>query len=1573
MKTTDIPYYNDYISPKLLSSLISESTEVKGIPGLREVGLGGGLETEGALRFVCELYELLKPKLNQILNQRIIDRKFIDQRTAACFELNQKLNIDLLDPNYETVIGHEDGDGRIVIGPKNEYYCRRGSGAPVAPIPESLQGNHITLFGPPDDAKLSINAMNAIHRKIKDEPAIVGEILSNSTQNPFWGADDEDSKTPLRRDLISAGENLRGCFDGDLQFTDPRNQKEYRLEKDRLSLPIKRFPGLALPCTFLIYQGSPLPLHLYDFALHLYQNWKHEKALSYYVPKLENEEEAAYIKLMVETAETLLKKEHQAYRLGSVRLFIVLENPRAIFRVNEIMDALFPYFAGASLGWHDYLASTARLFKNDGNYRIPVKADPDIVIKYIKASHDLLAEVVGSRGGIKIGGMYGILPMENNLWSPSFQLTMKGFIKDVVTQMKRNLSGFWVAHPDFIRMGLALVEAWKLKDQSPQPLEDLVTSLLLPEHHSEILKFIHGPDIQGLEMDNPRYPRSLIVADLKESTFIANHDPEEIRYNVFQSLQYLTDWLSGNGCVALPAQIQGTPVRVMDDLATAERSRWEVWHEIHHGRIRVEEFIKIAHEELEFIRKDLSNTKKIVQVKWDERTAHWYPIAHKLMIKLMTSAEPVEFATELLLPFTIESIRNSPDPLKTLLAIDPEKYSLDPYVERLDHYFSICGNISFAKPLAKQLSIDLKTAEDLILKFTLEELNEAASFHGNIGESKKSLDEVASKEQALVMKDGAEIQEKLLKLGKEYQNKFGFKYLISAQGKTGHELMTDLEARLTHDSPTEFTRAKKELYEISLKRLRPLLSSDLAARIETLRVQNGVVGAQIAIQTGSNAVQSLVSGDAVKGEVSLAADTWLELASLSKTIASAYALEYFQSRKISLHTSVNSLFEKTPSSFRIHSLNPAHPEWAEQVTITHLMKHNALNLHYVEGTASSNSMPSAGEILAGKASYWKPEVGALFEPGSGFQYSGGGFLVLEHLIESLEGQSIYELSKSFFESLKINELGFQQKSVHGPTYAHGYLKTGNEVNGTRLMFPAFAAGAMGTARGYLAFLHQLSEAFHAQSPDTAISHETAVRMLEDTDTASQSFMGVNIGIGVFIADAGANRFAIHQGANDGFRCLSLYCFKGPDTGKGFVILSNSDVNAVLFAAQAAQEIFKELKLHGVDLSAFSQQFDTSKVPSEEIVNLGYKELVFKAFFPDLPEAIIQKGPRDPLASINLATQSKITRVSNQRFARAENLISEYLPAFDPELYGRQGKVMDSWESARHNPRAYDSVELNLKTPSKIKYISLSTQYHLGNQAQFVEILGKKDPKDPWTPLVPKTGMEGHALKKILSKDPENLYTTIEVRMFPDGGLSRLGLYGDELPDTAKLQYTAAETAVCERFKEAIPQPKKPLTPKYKTDADKINANWSKLAPGTPVDLASQAYGGKILEASNEHYGPAFQVISPYPPLHMFDGLESARSREPGHTDFVVIELGKPAKIERIEIDFKYFVNNNPKDIQIDGLSDGKWLTLVPKTHVKPFAGNDYFVEPRHSGIFSQLKVTVFPDGGMNRIHVFGIA
>ena len=653
MYQRDLPYYEDYISIELQQYLLPYLTSIDGVEGLYQVGSVIRGENPLALAFMCQLYDRVKSELYKVLTQRREDRQFIDKTTSVLADFNRERNIDFLSEAYKTIIGKADLTGRVVVGPLRQSYATQSDGASVAPIPKHLDDFHVTLFGPPDDEKLSINAMNAYHRRLKEEPAIVAEILKNNLLHPKWGADHEDSKTPLHEDLCRANLNLSKCLNGTFHFFDDARQKQYELADSFLSYPIKRFAGLALPAPFLFYCDNPIPLHLYDFALHLFEHYANPDALTFYVPKLENEEEARYIRLMVHTAEEIIQASHPEYAIGTVRLIIVLENPRAVFRVHEMIDALYPYFLGASLGWHDYLGSTARLFKEDPNYRIPAKTDPDIVIKYIKASHELLVNVVGTRGGIKIGGMYGVLPTSTSLYSESFQVTLRGFFRDVVTQLKRNLSGYWVAHPDFIRIGIALAVAWETKLKGDEaPLKAMIDQLLNPKYAEEIWAFVQSDDIEGLNPTDPLYDRSLIVADLTPEEHTLNHHPDEVRYNVFQTLQYLTDWLSGNGCVALPATIQEIPVRVMDDLATAERSRWEVWHEIYHGRFSRETLIRIAHEEMNFIRRNLSNDSKKVQVHYTEENAKWYEVALHLMLKLMTDLNPVEFATELLMPFT---------------------------------------------------------------------------------------------------------------------------------------------------------------------------------------------------------------------------------------------------------------------------------------------------------------------------------------------------------------------------------------------------------------------------------------------------------------------------------------------------------------------------------------------------------------------------------------------------------------------------------------------------------------------------------------------------------------------------------------------------------------------------------------------------------------------------------------------------------------------------------------------------------------------------------------------------------
>lgn len=1564
MPQFEIPYYHDYISSELADYLIQNSTPFEEILHLRQVGPNTGLETPAALQFLVSLYTQLEADLKKILLQRQLDRKFIDERVKACHEFNENLGHDFSTQDYQTIIGLEDSNARVVVGPKNKNYCHPIDNKPIAPVPDFLKGPHVTLFGPPGTAKMAINAMNTYYRKLKDEPEIVEKLLLTNTSLPKWGADDEDSKTPLRADLVSSSVNLTQCFEKNIKYYEDDTKKEYLLASENLSIPIKRFPGLALPCTFLFYNNSPIPLHLYDFALHLFKNWSRPESLVFYVPKLENEEEAAYIHKMVFEAEKLIKSLHPEYQLGSIRLMIVLENPRAILRTHEIIDALYPYFVGASLGWHDYLASTARLFKEDSHYRIPVKADPDIVIKYIKASHNLLADVVGSRGGIKVGGMYGILPLDNNPRSESFQITIKGYIKDVITQMKRNLTGFWVAHPDFVRLGLALVEAWRLYALGNiQPLHELIEKLLDKKYHQEVIDFIQKPDIAGLDKNDPQYVRSLIVADIKESDFIANNHPDEIRYNVFQSLQYLTDWLSGNGCVALPAHVHGVAVRVMDDLATAERSRWEVWHEIYHGRFKVEDFLKIAFEELHFIRKDLSNKDKIVQVKWTAQTEKWYPIAFQLMVQLMTAKKPVEFATELLMPFTVESIRNADEPLLEIKKIDPNKYHLDLDISLFNYYFEICGCADFAKKMSHNLVLDLSLAKNLILNFTKEQILEAASFHGNIGESKSKLDSFASAEQALVHNHEQEVIHQLIELGETYLNKFKMKFLISAKNKTGVELLKALKSRLNNTEAEELENAKQALWEISYKRFleKPInkLHDELIELQKKYQINNASLAISIneKIQTFELDTQGLNTGNTHV----------FQLASLSKSLATAFAIEYFKKKNIPLETSVSKILADYGSQLK---LEPS--AWAEQLVIKHLLNHSAINMHYVNGFNLKNSMPSATELVLNSEKYSYPPLKIVAEPGTEFHYSGGGFILLEYLIELIEKNTIYSITDNFFKELNISDISFDQKNKPYLNYANGYFADNTPVNNGRLMFPAFAAGGLGTANGVAHFLNILTNAYHNIEGFKSISHDTAVEMLHGTDKGCRDFMGCDMGLGIFVAECGDNKVILHQGANEGFRCLFVHCFSGPNRGTGFTLLCNADNNGVLFIAEAAQKILKQLSLNGVNTSKFDNKFDYNKIQQEQIVNLGYKQLIFSAFEPTLPEKIVRTSREFcPLAAYNLLTDAQILKVSNQKFARAENLISPYRPTFDPELFGNQGKIMDSWESARHNTYDYEWLILRINQPQKINYLSASTQFHDGNQAEFIRLLGYLENENFWQEILPQFPMMGHSEVFIKLPSSGTTYQKFKVEMYPDGGLTRLGLY-NQIPQNEISKFVDLEVAISKRCENSIPKTHKPLSLKYEATPDRLIKNISQLKKlSKPINLLSLAFGAKLLYATNEHYGPAIQVISPYPAIHMFDGLESARSRKPHHYEEVIIQLAEISNISKVIIDFKFFINNNPREIVIDALTESnQWINLISKNNVKAFAGNKKLYHINSRLKFKQLKIITLPDGGINRIEAY---
>jgi hypothetical protein len=332
------------ISAGLLAELRRVAVEVPGVPDLRIAptlrSTFGEIDTPDALRAVVRVYLATRDELFGVLARRDADRAFIDKYTADAAARNA--GVEYTSPQYDTVIGKKDSTGRVVIGPTE---CAFGPSDKVR-VPPFLQGDQVasrryakshgpadlslrqvTLFGPPDSAKMCISAMNSVHAQPAGEPSVVSELVDLSQTVPRWGADNEDSKTPILSNLMAASANLIHCFNKTIAFDDAATGKAYRLHTDRLAVPIKRVVGLALPDGAHLFEGYPLPLHLYDFVMHAWHNRHHAEALVFYIPKLESEGDARYVKSLVTATERVLAEENRSYQRGTIKLFIVRPSP----------------------------------------------------------------------------------------------------------------------------------------------------------------------------------------------------------------------------------------------------------------------------------------------------------------------------------------------------------------------------------------------------------------------------------------------------------------------------------------------------------------------------------------------------------------------------------------------------------------------------------------------------------------------------------------------------------------------------------------------------------------------------------------------------------------------------------------------------------------------------------------------------------------------------------------------------------------------------------------------------------------------------------------------------------------------------------------------------------------------------------------------------------------------------------------------------------------------------------------------------------------------------------------------
>jgi len=360
------------------------------------------------------------------------------------------------------------------------------------------------------------------------------------------------------------------------------------------------------------------------------------------------------------------------------------------------------------------------------------------------------------------------------------------------------------------------------------------------------------------------------------------------------------------------------------------------------------------------------------------------------------------------------------------------------------------------------------------------------------------------------------------------------------------------------------------------------------------------------------------------------ADTWVQVASLSKTVATAFAMEYLGERGINFDTNVNQLLAKIGSNYRLQPADRAPASWANEVQLRHLVNHTGLGMHYVYGFPPDRmrGMPPMQDLMEGKHNYESIFVSK--KPNTKFAYSGGGFVMLQHICQTIAGseQAFVEATRKFMDKCGMaNEFSFVQETEAqqadaGGTFdmAAGYSDEGARVHSTgRLMFPGFAAGGHGTPRALARFLGHLAKAYKSASGSGAISHSTAVSMLDQTsDCGARDFMNSLIGLGVFVATAGPNKFMIHQCANDGFRGLYMVCYDGPGAARGpngFVLISNGDNGAVPLNCEVTKQLLQDYAEFdsGFDWDCVAgREYNVEGVAQEQIVNAGLKGLVFDA-------------------------------------------------------------------------------------------------------------------------------------------------------------------------------------------------------------------------------------------------------------------------------------------------------------------------------------------------------------------------
>ena len=393
----------------------------------------------------------------------------------------------------------------------------------------------------PTDRKLVINALN-------------------SGAKGFM-ADFEDANSPTWANQVEGHVNLIDAIEGSITY-DSSEGKHYELE-DEVATLLVRPRGWHLPEKHIKVDGETVAGAFMDFGLYLFHNGQrlldHGSAPYLYLPKMEHHLEARLWNDVFTWTEDAL-----GLAQGTIRATVLIETLPAAFQMDEILYELREHSYGLNAGRWDYIFSMIKCFRDRPEFVLPDRTDVKMTVPFMHAYTELLVQTCHKRGAFAMGGMAAQIPSRKD--KEANEAALAAAKADKEREAKAGFDGTWVAHPDVVSTALAAFDD------------------VLGDKPNQIDK--QRPDVSVT-------PEQLLDAESTPGEITE----EGLRNDVSVGFQYISFWLGGRGAAGIN--------NLMEDAATAEISRSQIWQWVKHGKFTKDHVRQVLDEEMAKIREDV--------------------------------------------------------------------------------------------------------------------------------------------------------------------------------------------------------------------------------------------------------------------------------------------------------------------------------------------------------------------------------------------------------------------------------------------------------------------------------------------------------------------------------------------------------------------------------------------------------------------------------------------------------------------------------------------------------------------------------------------------------------------------------------------------------------------------------------------------------------------------------------------------------------------------------------------------------------------------------------------------------